>query len=400
MKHVCYLKDDLNHFFYNKYAQNFLKCDSEFVEIFKNNSFDAKYQKILESAGFLNYTFDFPKKQEFKITNLRVFLTDACNYACKYCFINKKSTDQILNKSFFEFLKKFLDESKNEKKIIQFFGGEPLLKFDSIKKIVTFCESNSDDKFEYYVSTNGSLLNEENTDYFAKKKFNIGISLDGNKKINDKNRILKNGVGTYDFSTKGIPLLKKKGIFFYILITPNNDNIAVLYDEVVNLIELFNPNSITLNKPNNNGFWKLNGKKLSDASKNILTYCISKNITFKFPGSQILHALKHKCLILNPCHPQNATISLTSDGRVCGCPINFKKENYPERYSELDVIRENSILKSQFELINKNPSCQKCIAYTTCGGACPIVGKDKDKCLFFKDFTTWCITNDALYNNK
>ena len=61
-----------------------------------------------------------------------IYMTRKCNYSCSYCFVNPNGRDSIVT------VAKLIDfiESRGKKKIqVRFFGGEPLLKLEDIKKI-------------------------------------------------------------------------------------------------------------------------------------------------------------------------------------------------------------------------------------------------------------------------
>ena len=55
-----------------------------------------------------------------------------------------------------------------------------------------------------WLCTNGSLLSDEICEYLSKHNISIGVSLDGCKEVNDKNRIDANGNGTYDLVVNNI----------------------------------------------------------------------------------------------------------------------------------------------------------------------------------------------------
>jgi sulfatase maturation enzyme AslB (radical SAM superfamily) len=74
---------------------------------------------------------------------------------------------------------------------IGFIGGEPLLEFRLIKEIFNYTNSKRiNKKYYFYATTNGTLLDCEMKHWFTenKRKFYLGLSLDGNKKTHDANR--------------------------------------------------------------------------------------------------------------------------------------------------------------------------------------------------------------------
>jgi uncharacterized protein len=61
---------------------------------------------------------------------------------------------------------------------VHFFGGEPLLYFDTIKSIINDLQDVRD-KVIYSMITNGSLINDEVISYCKKHDIHIGVSWDG-----------------------------------------------------------------------------------------------------------------------------------------------------------------------------------------------------------------------------
>jgi sulfatase maturation enzyme AslB (radical SAM superfamily) len=128
----------------------------------------------------------------FPIDSLEVLTTTGSNLNCSYCFEHTKNnrfdTDwELLDEKYF---------SKGYVNNVDFFGGEPLLRLDTIEKHIK--KYPFDDRTKQVI-TNGLLVPK----YIEKIKelgINLQISLDGCKEANDLNR----GKGTYDAVMKAI----------------------------------------------------------------------------------------------------------------------------------------------------------------------------------------------------
>ncbi|MFZ3070522.1 MAG: radical SAM protein [Anaerolineaceae bacterium] len=91
---------------------------------------------------------------------------------------------------------------------VGFYGGEPLLEFPLIQKVVGYSKYLFWGKqLTFSITTNGTLLNPEIILFFQEHNFSLGISLDGPKEINDRNRVFANGKGTFDSVLHNINLL-------------------------------------------------------------------------------------------------------------------------------------------------------------------------------------------------
>lgn len=121
-----------------------------------------------------------------------VHLTEKCNLQCKYCYENKEGRDLS-----FENIKCLIDNEINQKNkycILTFYGGEPLLKKDIIKKTINYIKlKKSKTKFFFGITTNGTLLDDDFIIYMKQNNFsNICYSIDGTKYTYELNRMSKN----------------------------------------------------------------------------------------------------------------------------------------------------------------------------------------------------------------
>lgn len=76
----------------------------------------------------------------------------------------------------------FFIPAMDENYFLNFYGGEPLLFFDLIKKIVSFLESENEKcgkKAKFSITTNGSLITEEVIQFFNENEFLVVLSFDG-----------------------------------------------------------------------------------------------------------------------------------------------------------------------------------------------------------------------------
>lgn len=127
-----------------------------------------------------------------------------CNFACSYCYQgdlkgNLYMSDRTAGQ-FIEFVKRRFS-SKKKRLLIDFYGGEPLLSYDLIKRISrelkSFTESR-DAAFESTLVSNGSLFTRKRARELKELGLSsIKITLDGPPEIHDRNRPFKNGKGSF-----------------------------------------------------------------------------------------------------------------------------------------------------------------------------------------------------------
>lgn len=138
-------------------------------------------------------------------------VTQKCNLACKYCFVcqqPKEITYEVAQDA-----AKFLARNALESGVtpsINFFGGEPMLRYkDIIKPLTEWIRDVYGDKFELSLTTNGTLLTEEIMEFFDKNNIGMLFSIDGDKKTQDENRPYHNGKGSFESLEPVIDLVLK-----------------------------------------------------------------------------------------------------------------------------------------------------------------------------------------------
>lgn len=132
---------------------------------------------------------------------LAIAPTTHCNFNCSYCYEeNRKAIymDKKTENNVIEFIKKH-DRIRNLR--ITWYGGEPLLGFDSIKRLLKEFKNLSHAKINSHtMTTNGYLLDETKSVFFKDYPLDtIQITIDGTKEYHDKRRTLApNNLPTFD----------------------------------------------------------------------------------------------------------------------------------------------------------------------------------------------------------
>ena len=155
------------------------------------------------------------KKRKTVVKALCLHIAHDCNLACKYCFADegeyhgqkRELMSLEVGKKAIDFL---IENSGNRVNLeVDFFGGEPLMNFDVVKKIVEYGRSKEKEfnkNFRFTLTTNGVLIDDDVIEFCNKEISNVVLSLDGRKCINDLMRPTRNGKGSYDII---VPKFKK-----------------------------------------------------------------------------------------------------------------------------------------------------------------------------------------------
>lgn len=137
------------------------------------------------------------------ISNLSVHLTEDCNLRCEYCFVTKKpkSITEEIGKQTIDFLLHPIISPDDDSVHIQFFGGEPMLKWEIMKTMIEYGEEQAakvGKSIRYGITTNATLFNDEKLDFIEKHKAEILFSIDGDKFTQDMHRKTVTGGSSWD----------------------------------------------------------------------------------------------------------------------------------------------------------------------------------------------------------
>lgn len=342
---------------------------------------------LVESSSKDEQALECVKKEfasmEKEVAVLYLILSSGCNLGCKYCFIensmyNNKCELNMSEEVLETAVKKYCDYVKKHgisEPLILFYGGEPLVNWQAIEKTVQIV-SERGVKMAYSIVTNATLLDEERVKFLVQHDVEIGISIDGPKELNDKNRVYRNSDSSvYDTVTEKIKLLQKYGARFGLSITVSQDFLDHK-EEALKWIKEYGVKDIFYNlyhftcKAEWEEYYKEACKFLITSYKELAPYGIvdgrlQRKIdsflkgTFKFADCASIGANQ---------------LTIKPNGDMCVCQGYLKSDQYVIgniKTYDLDEIHKSE----EFEFWAgrspiKNEKCLECEAFFICGGGC------------------------------
>lgn len=145
---------------------------------------------------------------------LCLHVAHTCNLNCEYCFASQGKYHGERAVMSFETGKRALDflienSGSRHNLEVDFFGGEPLMNFDVVKKLVEYArevEKKHNKNFRFTLTTNGVLVDDEVIDFANEQMSNVVLSLDGRKEVHDRYRVDYAGKGSWE---KIVPKFQK-----------------------------------------------------------------------------------------------------------------------------------------------------------------------------------------------
>ena len=161
--------------------------------------------KLFTPDTYEDMAFDF-KNRNTVLKAMCLHVAHTCNLNCEYCFASQGKYHGERALMDFETGKRALDflianSGTRHNLEVDFFGGEPLMNWDVVKKLVAYAreqEKIHNKNFRFTLTTNGILIDDDVIEFSNKEMSNVVLSLDGRKEVHDRLRKDYKGNGSYD----------------------------------------------------------------------------------------------------------------------------------------------------------------------------------------------------------
>ncbi len=402
-----------------------------------NNELKALYIKHREAKKLADINITKQALQR-NIRNSRQIIfevTQDCNLRCKYCLflsnyqyhrdVSKKFLDFETGKQGLSYIYDMIKDRERREIVLSFYGGEPLLKIDIIKKIVSFSkELFKDWDIQYVLTTNSTRLDSSVAKFLISEDFKISISLDGPKNIHDSKRVYTDGKGTYNDLMANLKRIKSMNNVFF----KKNVRFSTVYSQDLSLLDTVdffcnnedvNQSRISLNAVNalhtdyykrypvNTREYKINLDKII---KNIIArtvnddelYPVEIDITKNMLnitklGQTPENILHGTCLF-------NNRLFIDTDGRFHICERINNSFSFGDVWNGIDFKKIKQII-DDFTKVKKN-HCINCDIHFLCAPCYTAFAKggcfeiDKDYCTSFRASILQILDDIILFKEK
>jgi len=162
--------------------------------------------RLFTEDTFAPMAGDLKRRTAGVVKALCLHVAHTCNLNCAYCFASQGKYHGQRAVMPFEVGKQALDflvahSGTRHNLEVDFFGGEPLMNFDVVKRLVTYARAIEQEKgkhFRFTLTTNGMLIDDDVIDFANREMHNVVLSLDGRKEIHDRYRVDYAGNGSWD----------------------------------------------------------------------------------------------------------------------------------------------------------------------------------------------------------
>ena len=339
-------------------------------------------------------------------------VSTSCNLACDYCFHRNKVQDDFSKRLDYSIFEKFFIEwlellpEKGDFDII-WHGGEPTLRGIEFYEMVAYLvssHSTNERKLTNCIQTNGVTITEEWADFIRDNHFNVGLSIDGPKKLHDSYRKTRAGKGSFEDISKAMNIFRNKNISFGVVIVINGGNVLYpkeifefMKEQGIKKVQLSpcmeigkgndeSPYSVALNQFAS-FICKLFDLWVAEGNPKISIGYIDDIV------DSILGEEYYNCILSDRCHD---FIVLDWNGDILPCETLFNKKvcfgNIIESSLKSIVINNQGYYKKISEV--RMDKCKSCEWFSLCQGGCPYhwpsMGEGK---------TSFCESNKKIFKH-
>ncbi len=172
-----------------KYSQDDDITREDIIECYKQVESLKENKELFVEDTFEPIAPALKQKTAGVVKALCLHIAHTCNLNCAYCFASQGKYQGERALMSYEVGKRALDflvenSGTRHNLEVDFFGGEPLMNFDVVKKLVEYARSIEKEKgknFRFTLTTNGVLIDDDVIDFANKEMSNVVLSLDGRK---------------------------------------------------------------------------------------------------------------------------------------------------------------------------------------------------------------------------
>lgn len=333
------------------------------------------------------------------VTDVSFDLSGSCNLACLYCFesdinsrIGPMSDETAMATLDFVFRK----AAKAKRIVLHFGSGEPLIRFDLLKRIVAEANrraSMAGKVISFELTTNGTLVTREVARFLRDQPFNVRVSCDGPPSVQNAFRPFLGGQSSYASVERGLMLLLEH--------IPDRLTVNSVLASGTRLKDLWSwaratgirhYNVIKVGAYSERDVCLRDGE-LRDFRVDLLSVCDdmfadldSNRIPLNYqPITKVIRRLMIPEPISRFCGVAGTYLGVASDGKVYPCFRHLGVAQYElgNVHKGVDDGERILFLAQEAPKVDERPICQDCWARYLCGGGCyadsTIYGPDRLK---------------------
>ncbi|WP_377828327.1 radical SAM protein [Bradyrhizobium lupini] len=337
-------------------------------------------------------------------------IAQKCNLGCTYCYAREgefgSSPKNMPLETALASIDLLISETRPDERInLAFLGGEPLINRAVLRQATAYASERAHargQKIGFSITTNGTLINGDDADFFESHGFAVTVSLDGPATVHDRLRPFKSGRGSYDRIIERVrPLLRRTGRLqttARVTVTPTNLGLKQTLDELLGIGFHSVGFSPMLASPTGRG-------ELDEADlQNMLAAMIECGEEFerrvmageRYAFSNIttaLHEIHKGTHRPYPCGAGGAYLGVSADGELAACHRFVGDEAGAMGSIEGGIDHDRKTAWLEDRHVHRQQPCRTCWARYLCGGGChhEVIARGRPACDFIRGWLLYAL---------
>jgi len=341
---------------------------------------------------------------------LSLAIAQKCNLGCTYCYAQQGEfggAAQNMTRQAAEQAVDLLIEgaAPGARLNLAFLGGEPLANRELLQETTRRARRLADERgvtLGFSITTNGTLLSEEDATFFEAFGFAVTVSLDGPREVHDRLRPFKSGKGSFDRIMRNVaPLLERQRrmqVTARVTVTPTNLALRATLDELVAAGFHSVGFSPLLRSPS--GAAELAHEEL----ELMLGEMIDCGRAFErrtragepYPFANMLNALReiergtHRPY---PCGAGAGYLGVSAEGALAACHrfVGDDAGALGSLQDGIDGAKRAAWLRDRH--VHRQDPCHRCWARYLCGGGChhEVIARGRPACDYIRGWLHYCL---------
>jgi uncharacterized protein len=341
---------------------------------------------------------------------LSLAVAQRCNLGCTYCYAEggsfggpSRSMEWDVAEASVRRL--FADAVLGERVTLAFLGGEPLANRPLIRRATELAAGIALQRsipISFSITTNGTLLNTDDAEFFERYGFAVTVSLDGVGAIHDRLRPAKGGRGSYERIIANVrPLLarqRRMQVSARVTVTPANLGLRATLDHFIALGFQSVGFSPMLSAPTGRGEMQLPDLDVLLEEMIACGHEFEQRVfageTYPFANMmtalQEIHRGTHRPY---PCGAGAGYFGVSASGGLFTCHRFVEDERASMGHVSQGVDRHGQRRWLAERMVDQQEPCRSCWARYLCGGGChyEVIHRGRPACDYIRGWLDYAL---------
>jgi uncharacterized protein len=345
-----------------------------------------------------------------RVHALSLAVAQTCNLACSYCYAQQGSFGGAARRMPHEVAERAVEllvgrAEPGTRLQLAFLGGEPLANRAVLRAATRRAAALAPQRgveIAFSITTNGTLLTEDDGEFFEEHGFAVTVSIDGPRELHDALRPFRSGRSSYDVVMRNVaPLLarqRRMQVSARVTVTPDNLMVRQTLDQLVNMGFHSVGFAAMLSSPTGAG-------ELSRPDLEVLlAEMIDCGREFerhsragrRYPFANLVNALREISRGTHrpyPCGAGAGYLGVSAGGELSACHrfVGDDAGALGSLDAGIDQSRQQRWLTERH--VHRQEPCRSCWARYLCGGGChhEVIHRGRPACDYIRGWLHYCI---------